>query len=123
MILPLCSGPNPPAGNSSSSSFWGPAGALGSLRFNTTASTIEMWDGSQWLAVTAAADPETWLEWFKYYINAGNIIADRYARRDYIQQEMQGRFPGNYRVELVSETWTMVFDTPADETWWHLKYD
>ena len=122
MNIPQGSGTNPPAGHTTSNGMWGPSAAVGAIRFNTTTSTLETWSGTRWMAVTTST-PETWLEWFKYYINTAVDFDDRYTRRDYIEQEMQGRFPGNYHVDLVSDTWSMVFDTPEDETWFHLKYE
>jgi hypothetical protein len=69
------------------------------------------------------SDPETWEEWFDYYISAAGNIPDQYTRQVHIQQEMQARFPGRYRIDLAGQAWTMVFDTPADETWFHLQHD
>jgi hypothetical protein len=102
---------------------WGPSAAVGSIRFNSTLGAVEIWNGSQWLSVTTKSDPETWQEWFDYYINAAGNIPDQYTKQVYIQQEMQGRFPGRYQVDLAGQAWTMVFDTPADETWFHLQHD
>lgn len=98
--------------------------AVGSIQFNTTSGVMEMWNGSQWIAVTTNPDPKTWQEWFDYYINASGNIPDQYTRQVYIQQKMQERFPGRYQVDLAGHEWVMVFfDNPADETWWRLKYD
>ncbi len=127
MNIPQGSGTNPPAGHTTSNGMWGPSAAVGSIRFNTTLGAIEVWDGTQWMSVTAKSNPQTWRGWFDYYVCASNAtsnaIADRYAQRDYIQQEMQGRFPGRYCVDLAGDTWTLVFDSPEDETWFHLKYE
>ena len=97
--------------------------AVGTIRLNHTTNAIEVWNGSQWLSVTTKSDPETWQEWFDYYISAAGNIPDQYTRQVHIQQEMQARFPGRYRIDLAGQAWKMVFDTPADETWWRLKYD
>jgi hypothetical protein len=96
--------------------------AVGSIRFNNTLGVAEIWNGSQWLSVRTS-DPETWAEWFDYYIDAAGNIPDQYTRQVHIQQEMQARFPGRYRIDLAGQAWKMVFDTPSDETWWRLKYD
>ena len=97
--------------------------AAGTIRFNNTLGVAEIWNGSQWMSVTTKSDPKTWVEWFDYYISAAGNIPDQYTRQVHIQQEMQARFPGRYRIDLAGQAWTMVFDTPADETWWRLKYD
>ena len=94
----------------------------GQVRVNTTNLSYEIYDGTRWQSVVQNWTPVTWLEWFDYYIKSAASAADE-IRRDYIEQEMQGRFPGRYHIELLNERWTMVFDNPADETWWHLKYD
>jgi hypothetical protein len=96
--------------------------AVGTVRLNTTLGVAEIWNGSQWLSVRTS-DPETWEEWFDYYISAAGNIPDQYTRQVHIQQEMQARFPGRYRIDLAGQAWTMVFDTPADETWFHLQHD
>lgn len=97
---------------------------IGDVRFNKTTKQLEIYTATTWQTMPPPIpDPQTWCEWFDYYINASGNIPDRYTKQVYIQQEMQGRFPGNYRVDLASNEWVMVFDTPADATWWHLKYD
>lgn len=121
--IPQGSVPNPPAGHTTSNGIWGPGVATGAIRFNTTLGAIETWNGLKWIAVTTNSDPETWVEWFDYYISAAGNIPDWYTRQVHIQQEMQARFPGRYRIDLAGQAWTMVFDTPADETWFHLQYD
>lgn len=121
--IPQGSGPNPPAGHTTSNGMWGPSAAVGSIRFNTTTNAIEVWHGTQWIPVSPPHHPETWQEWFDYYIDASGNIPDQYTKQVYIQKEMQGRFPGRYQVDLAGHEWVMVFDTPADATWWHLKYD
>ena len=121
--IPQGSGPNPPAGHTTSNGIWGPGAAAGSMRYNPTSNAMEVWHGTQWIAVSPTPHPKTWPEWFDYYINAAGNIPDQYTRQVHIQQEMQARFPGRYRIDLAGQAWTMVFDTPADETWWRLKYD
>jgi len=121
--IPQGSGPNPPAGHTTSNGMWGPSAAVGSMRFNSTSGSIEIWNGSQWITVSRPDHPETWQEWFDYYINAAGNIPDQYTKQVYIQQEMQARFPGRYRIDLAGQAWKMVFDTPADETWFHLQHD
>ena len=96
--------------------------AAGTIRFNNTLGVAEIWNGSQWMSVTTKSDPKTWVEWFDYYISAAGNIPDQYTRQVYIQQEMQARFPGRYRIDLAGQAWIMVFDTPRDETWFNLKY-
>lgn len=99
----------------------GQSAVAGAIRFNTINDALEMYDGTNWRSILP--DPKTWKEWFEYYTNSSGTIADLYTRQVYIQQEMSGRFPGNYRVDLAGHEWVMVFNTPADETWFHLKYD
>lgn len=103
-----------PAGNPKSAH-------TGQIRLNTTSYNIEIWDGHHWLPM-AGTDLKTWQEWFKYFGDMSIDGMDRWGKRDYIEREMQARFPGNYRVDLAGNHWTMVFDTPADETWFNLKY-
>ena len=110
--------PSIPVGNSTSAAT---TPATGSLRFNTTSNLLEVYTGTVWIAA-AASSPRTWQDWFDYYIGARGTIPDRYTKQVYIQQEMQGRFPGNYRVDLAGDDWVMVFDSPEDETWFNLKY-
>jgi len=96
----------------------------GQIRFNEITKQIEIYTATTWQTLAGAVpEPQTWREWFDYYINASGTIPDRYTKQVYIQQEMQGRFPGRYQVDLAGDEWVMVFDTPAYETWWHLKYD
>jgi hypothetical protein len=97
--------------------------AIGTIRVNTTTNNIEVYEGTRWIIAHRPAVPKTWAEWFDYYINAAGNIPDQYTRQVHIQQEMQARFPGRYRIDLAGQAWIMVFDTPADETWWRLKYD
>lgn len=98
---------------------------LGSLRWNTNTHSIETYTGKVWVSTT----PElltTWRSWFNFYIEQCCDMSDRDAQRSYIEGEMQARFPGNYRVDLGGkggQQWVMVFDSPVDETWFHLKYE
>lgn len=92
----------------------------GQVRLNTTSNALEIYTGSAWTQVINKS-PETWQEWFKHHIVQSNDT-DRYAQKNYLNREMQARFPGDYQVDLVGNDWGMVFDTPADETWFHLKY-
>ena len=95
--------------------------SAGALRFNTTIQSMEFYDGQVWMPFNKT-DPKTWVEWFDYYISAAGNIPDQYTRQVYIQQEMQARFPGRYRIDLAGQAWIMVFDTPRDETWFNLQY-
>jgi hypothetical protein len=95
----------------------------GQMRVNKTNLAIEIYDGTRWASIAQNWNPATWREWFDYYINAAGNIPDQYTRQVHIQQEMQARFPGRYRIDLAGQTWIMVFDTPADETWFHLQHD
>jgi hypothetical protein len=98
--------------------------AVGTIRLNHISNAIEVWDGSYWMAAAPIRpQPWTWVEWFDYYIGAAGNIPDQYTRQVHIQQKMQALFPGRYRIDLAGQAWIMVFDTPADETWWRLKYD
>jgi len=96
--------------------------AVGSLRMNTNINMFEAYDGTNWIPITMPnPDPQTWREWLEKFANdLGEALRNR---RDYINANMQERFPGNYEVVQVAGRWDLVFDTPADETWWHLKYD
>lgn len=96
----------------------------GNMWINSVTNQMHVFDGSQWIRVTGAHTfPETWEEWFDHYINSVDNFIPNSVKRGYVHEEMRGRFPGNYHVDIVNGAWTMVFDTPADETWWHLKYD
>ena len=107
-----------PVGNNTS----GPTWFAGAIRYNTTSNLLEVYTGTVWVPASAV-DLKTWQEWFDYYIGASGTIPDRYTKQVYIQQEMQARFPGNYQVDLAGDNWVMVFNTPKDETWFHLKYE
>lgn len=97
---------------------------IGDMWVDSTNKKSNIWDGTQWLPIGGSHPiPTTWQEWFEYYINFGFDSSHTYTKRDYVHDEMQGRFPGSYHVEADRGQWRMVFDTPADETWWHLKYD
>jgi hypothetical protein len=95
--------------------------SAGAIRFNTTIQSMEFYDGQVWMPFNKT-DPETWQQWFEYYITASGSIPDLYTKQVYIQQEMKGRFPGNYQIDLSGHDWVMVFDNPRDETWFNLKY-
>lgn len=97
----------------------------GAIRFNDTTVTLEMYDGTNWRSILP--DPKTWQEWFQHFCNA--IIDFAPGERDqYVLRKMQENFPGNYTVKSSNDSngaggpW-MEFNTPADETWFHLKYD
>ena len=120
MMFPTGFGPNPPPGNSSS--LGGISSAVGAIRFNTTSGGVETWDGTHWLTM-ASKNPETWQEWFDYYVDCAVKFKPDSVKRGFVHEEMQARFPGNYHVDVVQGAWQLVFATPADETWWHLKYD
>ena len=99
--------------------------AFGSLRMNTNINMFEAYDGTNWIPLIvpgAKPNPQTWREWLEKFANdLGEALRNR---RDYINANMQERFPGNYRVEREANgAWCLVFDSPADETWWHLQYD
>ena len=98
------------------------ATSAGAMRYNTTTNLLEFYTGTAWVPA-GATDLKTWREWFDYYISAAGNIPDQYTRQVHIQQEMQGRFPGDYRVDLAGHNWELVFSTPEDETWFHLKYE
>ena len=99
------------------------APASGALRMNTTIQMFEVYDGNNWIPISMPnTDTQTWREWLEKFANdLGEALRNR---RDYINANMQERFPGNYRVEQEANgAWCLIFDTPADETWWHLQYD
>lgn len=98
-------------------------GAIGDVRLNSNNHELEIYDGAGWLPVNQSRQPKTWQEWFKYFGSTSIDGMDRYGMCDYIEKQMQTKFPGNYRVDLAGNYWDMIFDTPADETWFHLKYD
>jgi hypothetical protein len=105
-----------PTSNSS-----GLTNSTGALRWNTTGNVMEVYTGTRWTPIT---DDQgwTWQRWFDYYCNISVDGQDRWSKRDYIEKEMQARYPGNYSVDQDGNKWVMVFDTPADETWFNLKY-
>jgi len=95
--------------------------AIGSLRVNTTTNNVEVYEGTRWIIAHGLAIPETWQEWLeRYATDMGETLT---VRRDYINNSMQARFPGNYDVVIVAGHWGLVFATPADETWFHIQYD
>lgn len=93
----------------------------GAIRFNHTKQTLEVYYTAGWRSFMNLS-PQTWVEWFDYYIQAASYIEDELLRRDYIEQEMQGRFPGSYRCERTGQSWFMMFDTPEDETAFLLRW-
>ena len=94
--------------------------AIGSLRVNTTTNNIEVYEGTRWVIAHGLAVPETWQEWLKRYAtDMGETLT---VRRDYVNNSMQTRFPGNYDVVIVDGRWCLVFATPQDKTWFHLQY-
>ena len=97
----------------------------GQLRLNAHADCMEFYDGQDWIALSENTSSWTWQRWFRYYCNVSDDLdsKNRRDKRDYIQQEMQARYPGGYRVEMVDKKWQLTFATPADETWWRLQYD
>ena len=106
-----------PMGNSTNRPTTSSAGAI---RWNTTSNAMETYNGTVW--VPFRADPETWQEWFDYYVSSTKENPDTYARRDTIHKLMQEKFPGQYRVDNHNGVWEMIHNTPADETWFHLQY-
>ncbi len=100
----------------------------GSIRFNTTNAQMEMFTGSLWLPIIDG--PQSWQEWFSYYaremehhISNHEVFEPSTHKREYILSQMQERFPGNYTITDKNASWEMTFNTPADETWFHLQYD
>lgn len=93
----------------------------GQIRYNTDGTGMEVWSGTHWYSV-GKATPVTWQDWFDYHVLDTRDISDRHQRQQQIRQLMQERFPGQYRVDLANDTWQMIHDTPADETWFNLKY-
>lgn len=98
----------------------GVSGSIGAMRFNTTSSSLEVYDGQRWQPILGNTNPETWQEWLDYY---NNEIIDHVDKRQYMNRRMQERFPGAYQVQSTGGQWQLIFDTPADETWFHLKYE
>ena len=94
--------------------------AIGSLRVNRTTNNVEVYEGTRWVIAHGLAVPETWQDWLKRYAtDMGEALT---VRRDYINNSMQARFPGNYDVVIVAGHWQLVFATPQDKTWFHLQY-
>ena len=118
IVMSQGTGPAPPAG---SGSYMGVSTTAGQIRYNTTAADMEVWTGTNWHSVSKPI-PVTWQDWFDYYVRDTSDNLDRYQRQQQIHQMMQTRFPGQYRVDLANDTWQMIHDTPADETWFKLKY-
>jgi hypothetical protein len=96
----------------------------GQIRFNSTIQSLEFFDGKIW-RTNGVLNPETWQDWFQYYIYGSESIPIRTndLKREYINQEMRGRFPGAYTVEWVNDDWQMIFDSPEEQTYWTLKYE
>ena len=92
---------------------------------DTATNRLHVFDSSQWIQVAGPAStlPDTWQEWFDYYVECAVKFKPDSVKRGYVHEEMQARFPGNYHVDVVQGDWALVFATPADETWWRLKYD
>jgi hypothetical protein len=65
---------------------------------------------------------EHWDDWCRAAPNNPGISTE--PRRNLIEQDMQERFPGNYRVvaDIDNDKWHMVFASPEDEMWFRLKY-
>lgn len=108
-----------PIGNSTTGRPVAPA--AGTMRFNSITQDVEVYDGTGWQTIVPVVDPQTWQEWLKKFAN--DLGAGLTDRRDYINRSMQERFPGSYEAVHVAGDWQLVFATPADETWFHLKYD
>ena len=97
---------------------------VGSMWTNSVSNQVHVFDGSNWVWVAGLKDfPKTWEEWFVYYINSVDGFVPNSVKRGYVHEEMRARFPGNYQVDVVQGNWDIVFATPADETWFRLKYD
>jgi len=93
---------------------------IGQMRVNRTNNNFEYYDGNRWVTAHGLAIPETWQEWLeRYATDMGETLT---VRRDYINNSMQARFPGNYDVVHEDGDWQLVFATPADETWFRLQY-
>lgn len=96
----------------------------GSLRLNTTTKQLEIYTGNHWIPSAGVYEPQTWREWLDYF--AGQFIDHGGIDHKlmYIQNKMHERFPGAYTVKhLGNGNFGLEFDTPANETWWRLKYD
>lgn len=118
-VVPQGTGSAPPAG---SGNYMGVSTAVGQIRYNTMRHDMEIWTGTNWHSVSESL-PVTWPDWFDYYINWTSDNLDLYDRRQQIHRMMQERFPGQYQVDCHNGVWTMIHDTPADETWFKLKYE
>ena len=116
--IPTGSGSAPPAG---SGSYMGVSTTVGQIRYNTVAADMEIWTGTNWHSVSKPI-PVTWPDWFDYYVRDTDDNLDLYDRRQQIHRMMQERFPGQYQVDCHNGVWVMIHHTPADETWFNLKY-
>jgi hypothetical protein len=96
----------------------------GTIWADTATNRAHVFDGSKWIQVLGgvAKLPETWQEWFDYYVECAVKFKPDSVKRGYVHEEMRARFPGNYSIDLSGDKWNIVFATPADETWFRLKY-
>jgi hypothetical protein len=119
IVMPQGTGPAPHLGPGN---YMGVSTTTGQIRYNTAAADMEVWTGTNWHSVSKPI-PVTWPDWFDYYVCDASDNLDRYQRQQQIHRMMQERFPGQYQVDCHNGVWTMIHDTPADETWFHLQYE
>ena len=72
----------------------------------------------------AVPEPQTWREWLDYFANEIIDHGGVDHKLLYIRNKMWERFPGPYTIKHAgNRRYDLDFDNPAEETWWHLKYD
>ena len=97
----------------------------GDVRFNKTTQALEIYNATTWQTMMPPIpDPQTWREWLDYYADQTIYHGGVDHKLLYIRNKMWERFPGPYTIKHVGDCrYDLEFDTPADATWWHLKYD
>lgn len=103
----------------------GPVPAVaGSIRFNYSKQTLEVYNAAGWQPLAHSITPRTWREWLDYYSAETTDHACMDDKLRYILNKMLERYPGPYVIKNVGNgQFDLDFSTPADATWWRLKYD
>lgn len=97
----------------------------GQIRFNEITKQIEIYTATTWQTLAGAVpEPQTWREWLDYFANEIIDHGGVDHKLLYIRNKMWERFPGPYTIKHAgNRRYDLDFDNPAEETWWHLKYD
>jgi len=103
------------------------APSTGAMRYNTLTQMIEVFDGTIWTGGLPAPPQDsswqTWLLHLAFMLEKSLFDTDNNTPQQFIQNGMQDRFPGAYRVERGADGWWhLVHDSPVDETWFLLQY-